>query len=213
MKFIARPLSVFVFAALLGTLAVPAFAANQTFALDPHHTQVHFNWSHFGFSNPGATFDISKGTLIWNAKEPGQSSVTVTIPVASVDTQVPALDARFKSQFFEAAKYPTITFKSTSVNRIGLSDHYRVDGALTVHGITKPVTLRATLNKVGEHPMLNAPAIGFDATATIKRSEFGLDAYVPVVSDLVHIHITAEGVAAAALAEEEKAIKSETHSK
>ncbi|HET7306467.1 MAG TPA: YceI family protein [Gammaproteobacteria bacterium] len=213
MKLIARPLSIWILSALLGAIAVPAFAANQTFALDPNHTQVHFNWSHFGFSNPGATFDISKGTLIWDEKDPTQSSVTVTIPVASVDTQVPALDARFKSEFFNVDKYPTITFKSTSVNRIGLSNHYRVHGKLTVHGITKPVTLRATLNKIGEQPMLHAPAIGFDATATIKRSQFGLSAYIPVVSDLVRIHITAEGVAAAALAKEENAIKAEANSK
>lgn len=210
MKSFARSFSIFILAGLLGAFALPAFAASLTFALDPNHTQVRINWNHFGFSNPGASFDVSKGTLIWNADDPTQSSVTVTIPVASADTQVPALDARFKSQFFEADKYPTITFKSTSVNRIGVSDHYRVQGKLTVHGITKPVTLDATLNKVGEHPMLHAPAIGFDATATVKRSEFGLDAYVPVVSDLVTIHITAEGVAPAALAKEEKAVKAES---
>lgn len=209
MKTMTKYLSMMLCAGLLGALAMPAFAAGSKFALDPNHTQVRFNWNHFGFSNPGATFDISKGMLIWNAKDPSQSSVTVTIPVASVDTQVPALDARFKSQFFEVDKYPTITFKSTSVHRIGLSQHYRVDGKLTVHGITRPVTLRATLNKIGEHPMLHAPAIGFDATATVKRSEFGLGAYVPVVSDQVQIHITAEAVDAAALAKEEKAIKAE----
>lgn len=213
MKLFNRSLSILLLAGLLGAVAVPAFAATETFALDPNHTQVHFNWNHFGFSNPGATFDISKGTLIWDEKDPTRSSVKVTIPVASVDTQVPALDARFKSEFFEVNKYPTITFRSTSVNRIGLSNRYRVRGKLTVRGVTRPVTLHATLNKIGEQPMLHAPAIGFDATATIKRSEFGLSAYIPVVSDLVRIHITAEGVEAAALAREEKAIKAEGRSK
>ncbi|HET7570341.1 MAG TPA: YceI family protein [Gammaproteobacteria bacterium] len=213
MKLFNRSLSILLLAGLLAAVAVPAFAATETFALDPNHTQVHVNWNHFGFSNPGATFDISKGTLIWDEKDPTRSSVKVTIPVASVDTQVPALDARFKSEFFEVNKYPTITFRSTSVNRIGLSNRYRVRGKLTVHGVTRPVTLHATLNKIGEQPMLHAPAIGFDATATIKRSEFGLSAYIPVVSDLVRIHITAEGVEAAALAREEKAIKAEGHSK
>ncbi|HET7370025.1 MAG TPA: YceI family protein [Gammaproteobacteria bacterium] len=210
MKLFTRSFSILILTGLLSAFALPAVAASSTFALDPNHTQVRINWNHFGFSNPGASFDISKGTLIWNADDPTQSSVTVTIPVASVDTQVPALDDHFKSRFFEADKYPNITFKSTSVHRVGVSDRYRVDGKLTVHGITKPVTLDATLNKVGQHPMLHAPAIGFDATATVKRSEFGLGAYIPVVSDLVQIHITAEGVDAAALAKEEKAIKAQS---
>ncbi len=213
MKLFAKPLSLLVLAGLLGALALPAFGAGTTYALDPAHTQVHFHWNHMGFSNPGATFDISKGTLIWNDEQPSESSVKVSIPAASVKTQVPALDARFKSEFFEVKKYPTITFKSTRVNRIGVSRHYRVKGKLTVHGVTRPVTLDATLNKMGEEPMLHAPAIGFDATATVKRSEFGLKAYIPAVSDLVKIHLTAEGLAPKALEKEEKAIQAEGQSK
>lgn len=192
--------------ALLGLLSAPAFGATQKFALDPFHTQVRITWNHFGFSNPGATFDINKGTLIWNSDNPSQSSVKVTIPVASVHSQVPVLDKKLKHDFFEADKYPTITFESTNVNRIGKSDHYRIKGKLTLHGVTQPVTLRATLNKIGEHPMLHAPAIGFDATATIQRSEFGMGAYIPMVSDQVTIHITVEAIAPEALAREMKAV-------
>lgn len=192
---------------LLGVVALPTFAAGKTFALDPYHTQVYFTWNHLGFSSPGATAIIDKGTLIWDGKNPSQSSVTVTLPVAGIDTRVPALNTVFQSKFFEARKYPTMTFKSTSVQQIGVSDHYRVKGQLTLHGITKPVTLDATLNKVGEMPMLKAPGIGFDATATIKRSEFGLGQYTPLVSDLVRIHITAAGVAPDALAKEKQEMK------
>lgn len=194
---------------LLTVATVPTLAAEQKFALDPYHTQVHFSWNHSGFSNPGATIRVSKGMLIWNDEDPSQSSVSVTMPVASIDTQVPALNGIFQQKFFEAEKYPMVTFKSTSVQRVGMSDHYVVEGQLTVHGVTRPVTLGATLNKIGEAPMLKAPAIGFDATTTIKRSAFGLGQYVPLVSDQVLIHITAEGVDPEALAKEVEAVKKE----
>jgi polyisoprenoid-binding protein YceI len=190
-------------------LSAAAFAAGTRYALDPNHSQVHIYWNHLGFSHPGASFNIAKGTLIWNADDPAKSSVKVTIPVASVHTQVPTLDKIFKTQFFDAAKYPNITFQSTRVKPSGDSHHFLITGKLTVHGITKPVTLRATLNKVGKDPMLHAPAIGFDATGTLKRSQFGIGAYTPMVSDRVHVRITAAGLAPKALAKEEKTIEAE----
>lgn len=207
MKLMPKTISLLLLASLLAIITVPSFAAGQKFAIDPYHTQVYFTWNHTGFSNPGAVVNVSKGTLVWNAKDPDKSSVKVTIPVASIDTQVPALDALFQSKFFEVKKYPAITFKSTSVQRIGLSDHYRVKGKLTLHGVTKPVTLDTTLNKIGQLPMLKAPAIGFDATTTIKRSAFGLGKYVPLVGDQVTIHITLEAVAPEALEKEKKKIE------
>src|SRR5690625_4324002 len=156
MKLFAKLTTGLMLAALLGVTSLPALAGNSTtFKLDPNHTQVRVSWSHAGFSNPGATFDIEKGTLVWNADDPEQSSVSVTIPANSLDTQVPALDAKLESDaFFDVGKYPTITFESTDVERIGLSDHFRITGKLTIHGITKPATLHATLNKVGEHPKI-----------------------------------------------------------
>lgn len=199
MKFFHGLFATMVSIVLLGALTRPALAATQEFALDPAHTLVRITWNHAGFSNPGAAFDVGQGTLTWDAEDPGQSSVTVSIPVNSVATRVPALDGTFKTELFEASKYPALTFASTGVERVG-SKQYRVEGNLTVRGITKPVTLDATLNGAGEHPMLHAPAIGFDATATIKRSEFGLGAYIPLVSDQVQIRITAEAVEPAALA-------------
>lgn len=215
MTLFARTLSTLILIGLFGGLALPAQAQGTTYSLDPNHTQVRFTWNHFGFSNPGASFDIEKGTLHWDADDPEKSSVKVIIPVASLDTRVPALDAKLKSvDFFDADKYPTITFTSTGVQRDGESRHYRIDGKLTIHGTTRPATLRATLNKVGEHPMLQAPAIGFDATTTVKRSNFGLGAYTPLVGDLVTIHITVEALAPKALQKEEKQIKAmspETH--
>ncbi len=179
--------------ALLGTMSLSAVAAAREFALDPAHTQVRVIWNHAGFSNPGASFDVGDGLLAWDAGDPRKSSVTVNIPAISASTQVPALDETFRTEYFAAAKYPTIKFASTAVEPAG-ADRYRITGNLTIRGITKPVTLEAVLNKVGEHPIFRAPAIGFDAVGTVKRSEFGMAAYIPMVSDDVQIRITAEAV-------------------
>lgn len=179
-------------AGLLGA-AVSAQAAPVTYKLDPHHTMVLFSWNHFGYSNPTADFGLSEGTLVFDEQHPAQSSVDVTLPLAGLDTHVPALDKHLKeADFFDADKYPTVTFKSTQVQPLG-GHKFNVTGELTVHGVTKSVVLAATLNKVGPHPMSKAQSIGFDATASIKRSDFGIGAYVPNVSDEVSIRITTEG--------------------
>ena len=170
-----------------------AQAAPVTYRLDPDHTMVLFSWIHFGFSNPTADLGLGQGTLVFDEQHPARSSVDVTLPLSLLDTHVPALDKHLKeADFFDADKYPTVTFKSTRVQPLG-GHKFKVTGELTVHGVTKPVVLDATLNKIGIHPMTKAQSIGFDATATLKRSEFGIGAYVPMVSDLITIHITTEG--------------------
>ncbi len=187
-----RALKYLVLAGLLGA-AVSAQAAPVTYKLDPGHTMVLFSWNHFGYSNPVADLGLGDGTLVFDEQHPAQSSVEVTLPLANLDTHVPALDKHLKeADFFDADKYPTVTFKSTKVQPLG-GHKFKVTGDLTVHGVTKPVVLDATLNKVGPHPMTKAQAIGFDATATLKRSDFGIGAYVPNVSDEIKIRITTEG--------------------
>jgi polyisoprenoid-binding protein YceI len=186
--------------ALAGLLATGTtlHAAPITYTLDPGHTMVLFSWSHFGFSNPTADLGGVQGTLVYDAAAPTKATVDVTLPLSALDTHVPALDEHLKKpDFFDAEKYPTVTFKSTKVAVAG-KDKLKVTGDLTVHGVTKPVILDVTVNKVGEHPMLKAPAAGFNATATIKRSDFGIGAYVPAVSDEIKIAITTEGLEAAA---------------
>jgi polyisoprenoid-binding protein YceI len=179
-------------ASLLG-VAVSAQAAPVTYKLDPGHTMVLFSWNHFGYSNPTADFGLGEGTVVFDEQNPAKSSVDVTLPLASLDTHVPALDKHLKeADFFDADKYPTVTFKSTKVQPLG-GHKFNVTGDLTVHGVTKTVVLAATLNKVGPHPMSKAQSIGFDATASIKRSDFGVGAYVPKVSDEISIRITTEG--------------------
>lgn len=184
-----RPL---LLAGLLGT-ALAAQAAPVTYQLDPDHTMVLFSWSHFGYSNPTADIGIASGTLVFDEQNPAKSSVEVSMPLAKLDTHVAALDEHLKqADFLDATKYPVMTFKSTSVVPEG-GKHFRVTGNLTAHGVTKPVTLEATLNRVGPHPMSKAQSIGFDATTTFKRSDFGVGAYVPMVGDELTVRITTEG--------------------
>jgi polyisoprenoid-binding protein YceI len=187
-----RALKYLALAGLLG-VAVSAQAAPVTYKLDPGHTMVLFSWNHFGYSNPTADFGLGEGTVVFDEQNPAKSSVDVTLPLASLDTHVPALDKHLKeADFFDADKYPTVTFKSTKVQPLG-GHKFNVTGDLTVHGVTKTVVLAATLNKVGPHPMTKAQSIGFDAAASIKRSDFGVGAYVPKVSDEISIRITTEG--------------------
>ena len=189
-----RAMKVLALAGLLAT-AFAAQAAPVSYKLDPGHTMVLFSWSHFGFSNPTANLGLGEGTLVFDAADPAKSSVQVTLPLAKLDTHVSALDEHLKKpDFFDADKYPVVTFKSTRVEALG-GNRFKVTGNLTVHGVTRPVVLDARLNKAGQHPMMKVPAIGFDATATIKRSDFGVGAYVPAVSDEIRIRITTEAKA------------------
>jgi polyisoprenoid-binding protein YceI len=119
--------------------------------------------------------------------------VSVRIPVASVDTGVPALDAEFQSAaFFDAAAHPQITFESRVVRFTGLGNTFEVEGDLTVRGVTRPVILQARLNGSGVHPMTGAPVVGFAASTRIKRSDYGLEVALPMVSDDIDVQITLE---------------------
>ena len=167
-----------------------------TYQLDPSHTDVLAQWTHFGFSQPSAQFGISEGALTWDADDVSKSSVQVTMPVTAINSFVAKLDEHLKGgDFFDAAKFPNATFKSTSVAAAG-TNKLTVTGDLTIKDITRPVTLDVTLNGAGEYPMLKKQAIGFSATATIKRSDFGVGAYAPNVSDEVQLRITTEGTLA-----------------
>ena len=181
--------------ALLFSLLAVAGLAQATpvrYDLDAKHTQVRFGWSHFGFSHQEGRFDQVDAQFQFDATDPTKSTLAVTIPVASLDTGVPALDEHLKSpDFFDAAQFPTATFKSTKVEAVG-PKALKVSGDLTLHGVTKPVVLDVTINQVGPYPMGGRPAAGFDATTTLKRSDFGITQYVPNVSDDIALSITAE---------------------
>jgi len=184
--------------AALVVASASAFAAPVTYKIDPNHTDVVASWSHFGFSNPIAHFGQVDGAITYDPKNVGTSKVEVTIPLAGLNANVEKFNEHLRSaDFFDAEKYPTITFKSTKVEAAG-DKKLRVFGDLTIKGVTKPVVLDTTINKIGDHPMAKRAAAGFDATTTIKRSDFGVDKFVPNVSDNVTIRITTEAVVPAA---------------
>ncbi|SEK53324.1 Polyisoprenoid-binding protein YceI [Pseudoxanthomonas sp. GM95] len=182
----------FLLAAALSALVAPAFATPVTYKLDPAHTDVIATWNHFGYSNPSAHFGDADGSLTYDAANVSKSSVEVTLPLSGLQAFTAKFNTHLNSaDFFDSAKFPSATFKSTKVEAAG-KDKLKVTGDLTIKGITKPVVLDVTLNKAAEHPMKKTQSIGFDATATVKRSDFGVGAYAPMVSDEVKLHITTE---------------------
>jgi polyisoprenoid-binding protein YceI len=159
------------------SFAVPAQAA-ETYTLDPYHTQVAWSVDHFGFSHPSGKFANITGTLTLDEAQPANSQVNATITIANLVTGIDKLNEHlFSDKFFDAAKFPVATFRSTSIELTG-KDTAKVVGDLTVHGITKPVVLDVTLNKIGQN-MMNKKTAGFSATTTVKRSDFGMAAFLP----------------------------------
>lgn len=186
-------------AAALTTASATALADKViTYTIDPNHTQVHFGWSHFGFSTPEAVFTNVTGTIKGNFDHPEQSSVSVTLPVKGLDTHVPLLNEHLieSGDYFKTKQFPEVTFQSTGLRDIDRDKQtFKLLGNLTVNGITRPVVLDAKVNKFGPHPMYqNAEAAGFNASTTIKRSEFGMSQYVPAVSDDLDVHMTVEAI-------------------
>lgn len=164
--------------------------AAGTYAADPHHTQIAWTINHLGFTQYDGIFGDATGTLVLDPARPGGATVAIEVPVSGMVTTVPALDEHLKkSDFFDIAKYPTITFKSTSVTVNGM--HATIAGLLTLRGVTKPVTLDARFIGAGTNPLSKKATVGFAATTTIKRSDFGMMYLQPALGDSVDLRINA----------------------
>jgi len=175
----------------------PIEGVSGTYIIDPNHTNVVAQWSHFGFSNPVANFGQVEGTIVYDADNVGASSVEVTLPLSGLSSFATDFNEHLSSaDFFDVAKFPSATFKSTSVESAG-GNRLKVTGDLTIKDHTNPVVLDVSINRFAEQPMAKRAAAGFDATTTIKRSDFGVGAYAPNVSDEVQLRITTEAVVAA----------------
>lgn len=165
----------------------PATVKPGTYKIDPYHTQVVFSLSHFGFTEFTGMFGNASGTLVLNPAKPAADKLNVTIPVNSVMTTVPALTTELNNaQWFDTAKYPDAVFTSTKVIRTGKTTA-TIDGNFTLHGVTRPIVLKARFIGAGINPIDKSYTVGFSATGVIKRSEFGVKDYVPVVGDDVHL--------------------------
>jgi polyisoprenoid-binding protein YceI len=171
----------------LGTPDVSRVKAGS-YTVDPTHTQILFEVNHLGFSHYFGIFGDATGTMTLDPAKPEAASVAIDIPIAKVVTTSPELNAHLqKADFFDAAKFPTATFRSTSVTVSG--DTAKIAGNLTIRGITKPVILDTRFVGAGSHPMTGAPALGFAATTKIKRSDFGVSYGIPMVPDEVDLKI------------------------
>jgi polyisoprenoid-binding protein YceI len=170
-----------------------AFAETETYKIDPSHSNVGFSIRHF-FSKVPGRFKTYEGTITLDPKDLSKTLVDVTIDTASIDTGNGDRDSHLQSaDFFDAAKFPKTTFKSTSVTPKGTTKA-TLKGDLTMHGVTKPVTLEAEV--LG----LSPARAGFEAKTTINRQDFGIswnkvvEGGGSVLSDDVEITINIEGV-------------------
>ena len=167
----------------------PAQIQAGTYAVDSGHTQVGWRVSHFGFSNYAGGFSDVTGSLTLDPKNPAASKLSIKIPVASVATTSAKLTDELKGdQWLDAGKYPEMTFVSTKVTPEG-KDKAKVTGDLTLHGVTKPVTLDVALVGAGVNPLNKKVTVGFEVTGVVKRSEFGVKTYVPMIGDDLHLTI------------------------
>jgi polyisoprenoid-binding protein YceI len=169
----------------------PAAVPAGTYALETSHARVVFSLSHMGFSTWYGDFSGTTGTLTLDPKNAAAAALAVTIPVASVSTTNAKVDSELKAaNWLDATQFPTITFKSTKVTLTGATTA-QVAGDLTLHGVTRPVVLDATFKASGVNMLTKAFTVGFEVKGRIKRSDFGVKTYVPLIGDDVDLTISA----------------------
>ena len=178
---------------LAAALAAPAVAAPDTYVLDSAHSFPRFSYNHFGYSTQVSRFNKTTGKIIYD-KEAKTASVDIVSDATSVDSGFPVFNEHLRGEdFFDTAKYPTATFKSTKVVFEG-DKPSAIEGDLTIKGITKPVTLTVTSFHAMPHPMKKKDAIGANAFTTVKRSDFNAGKYAPNVGDEIRIDLGVEAI-------------------
>jgi polyisoprenoid-binding protein YceI len=159
-----------------------------SYKVESYHTQVGFSISHFGFTNYSGLFSGATGSLQLDPAKLGTSKLDISIPVDSVTTTVSKLTDELKGdKWFDTAKFPKAAFVSSQV--VPTAEGATVTGNLTLHGVTKPVVLHVRFIGAGVNPIDKAYTVGFEATGTIKRSDFGVTTYLPAVGDEVQLSI------------------------
>jgi len=177
----------------LATVAATAQAAPETYTIDNSHTYPHFTYTHLGFSKQTHKFDKTSGKVVLD-RAAKTGSVDVTIDATSVNTGYALFNEHIQAaDYFDTARYPTITFKSSKMNFKG-DEPVSLEGDLTIKGVTKPVTLTVTHFKCMPHPMLKVPACGANAMATVKRSDFNMGKNVPYVGDEITLSLAIEAM-------------------
>jgi polyisoprenoid-binding protein YceI len=158
-----------------------------TYAVEPYHTRIVFSVSHMGFTTWYGDFTTASGTLTFDPKSPAKSALSISFPTASISTTNTKLDGELKgAEWFDAATYPTITFTSKKIVVLSHSKGV-IEGDLTFHGVTHPVSLIAHFNGGGVNPLDKKYTIGFDATGSLSRAAFGVKTYEPLIGDKVDL--------------------------
>lgn len=178
---------------LAATIAAPALAAPETFNVEPTHTFPRFSYNHLGYSVQLSRFDKTSGKVVFD-KAAKTGSVDIVINTKSVSTGSDVFNEHIQGEdFLDTAKYPTATFKSTKVVFEG-DKPARIEGNLTLKGVTKPVTLTVTSFQTMPHPMVKKDALGANAFTTVKRTDFNMGKNAPYVGDEVRIDIAIEAI-------------------
>lgn len=176
--------------------ADPSQVRPGRYVLDPAHGKITWSVSHLGFSTYYGQITDVAADLSLDPKSPAQSRLTARIGTASVDGLNPAFNRHVRGpDFFDAERFPVATFASTGVEPTGPTTA-RVLGELTLKGVTKPVVLDVTFNQAGTNPVDKVYTVGFDGRALIRRSEFGISAFLPAVGDEVTLRLAGEFKAA-----------------
>lgn len=187
-----RILMTLVATAVFAVSSASAFAQATTYTIDNSHTSLIFAVSHLGFSDTYGRFNKISGTVAWDASAPAASKLDVTIDANTIDTNDAKRDDHLKNaDFFNVKQFPLITFKSTKVVVNG--EKVSVTGDMTMHGVTKPVTLSLTKLKEGETPFKDV-RIGFRGTTTVKRSDFGMNGMQGGIGDEIAIMLSFEAI-------------------
>lgn len=201
-EFWMRWLAVFA-AFVLPTAAVaadvsvnPQSAPKGSYTLEPRHTIVMFCIRHMGISNYCGRFNQASGKISFNGAQPEKSTATVEVKIDSLDTPSDELDSKLLNEFFEAKTFPKASFVSKSARVTGKNTG-AIEGDLTLHGQTRPVTLATTFNGGKIHPFANAYVIGFSARTTVKLDAFSFPevAWKSFIGDEVELTIESEFIA------------------
>jgi polyisoprenoid-binding protein YceI len=169
----------------------PATVQDGAYSVEPLHTRVLFSVSHLGFTTWYGEFTKVTGSLDLSPKSVGKSTLEIHIPVDSISTSNTKLDGELKdAPWFDAAQFPEMVFKADKVTETGKGTA-KVAGALTLHGVTKPVTLTVKFNGAGTNVLDKKYTVGFEVSGKIKRSDFGMKTYLPLIGDDVDLIISA----------------------
>lgn len=189
MKNIAKALLI---SSTLAITTMASAALPSQWQLDDSHTRVGFSVNHLGFSTTMGHFNDVKGMVNYDIKAPSKTNMNFTIATDSIDTNWDARDEHLKTDdFFNVAKYPTMTFKSTQVTFMN-PQQAKVTGDFTMLGQTKPLTLDVTLNKIANSPLTKEPVVGFRATGNIDRAAYGMTTFADGITTNVPIQIDGE---------------------